>query len=157
MSETAAEKPAFRDAMSRRRCLIPADGFYEWLRVGPKEKQPYSFGMIDDSVFAFAGLWDRWRDPGGEVVETCTILTTKPNSLVTDVHDRMPVILRREDYDRWLDPGVKNPTLVAECLKPFHSGLMKKYPVSARVNRTENDGPDCALEAPLAETAQRLF
>jgi len=157
MSETAAEKPAFRDAMGRRRCLIPGDAFYEWLRVGVKEKQPYSFGMIDDSVFAFAGLWDRWRDAGGEVLETCTILTTKPNSLVADVHDRMPVILRREDYDLWLDPGVTNPTLVAECLKPFHSGLMKKYPVSTRVNRTENDGPDCALEVPIAATAQTLF
>ena len=157
MSETAAEKPAFRDAMSRRRCLIPADAFYEWLRVGVKEKQPYSFGMIDDSVFAFAGLWDRWRDPAGEVLETCTILTTKPNLLVADVHDRMPVILRREDYDLWLDPGVTNATLVAEYLKPFHSGLMKKYPVSTRVNRTENDGPDCALEVPIAVTAQTLF
>jgi putative SOS response-associated peptidase YedK len=157
MSETAAEKPAFREAMSRRRCLIPADAFYEWLRIGVKEKQPYSFGMIDDSVFAFAGLWDRWRDAGDEVLETCTILTTKPNSLVADVHDRMPVILRQEDYDLWLDPGVTNPAHVAECLKPFHSGLMKKYPVSMRVNRTENDGPDCALEAPMAATAQTLF
>jgi putative SOS response-associated peptidase YedK len=90
MSETAAEKPAFRDAMSRRRCLIPADGFYEWLRVGVKEKQPYSFGMMDESVFAFAGLWERWRDPAGEALETCTILTTKPNSLVADVHDLCP-------------------------------------------------------------------
>jgi putative SOS response-associated peptidase YedK len=103
MSETAAEKPAFRDAMSRRRCLIPADGFYEWLRVGLKQKQPYSFVIIDGSVFVFAGLWDPLRDPGGEVLETCTILTTRPNSLVADVHDRMPVILRREDYDLWLD------------------------------------------------------
>jgi len=74
MSETAAEKPAFRDAMSRRRCLVPADGFYEWVRLRPKEKQPYNFGMIDDSVFAFAGLWERWRDPAGENIETCTIL-----------------------------------------------------------------------------------
>jgi putative SOS response-associated peptidase YedK len=93
MSETAAEKPAFRDAMSRRRCLIPADAFYEWKKIGTKEKQPYSFGMMDDSVFAFAGLWERWRDPAGEVLETCSILTTKPNALVADVHDRMPAIL----------------------------------------------------------------
>lgn len=157
MSETAAEKPAFRDAMSRRRCLIPADGFYEWLRVGVKEKQPYSFGMMDDSVFAFAGLWERWRDPAGEALETCTILTTKPNSLVADVHDRMPLILRQEDYDLWLDPGVTNVALVAECLKPFHSGLMKKYPVSVRVNRPENDDPECAREVPIAVTTQTLF
>ena len=76
MSETAAEKPAFRDAMRLRRCLIPASAFYEWLKTGPQEKQPYNFGMIDDSIFAFAGLWERWRDPAGEVIETCTILTT---------------------------------------------------------------------------------
>jgi putative SOS response-associated peptidase YedK len=125
MSETAAEKPALRHAMSRRRCLIPADGFYEWLRVGVREKHPYSFGMMDDSVFAFAGLWEAWRDPAGEALETCTILTTKPNSLVADVHDRMPLILRRENYDLWLDPGATNVALVAECLKPFLSGLMK--------------------------------
>ena len=99
MSETAGEKPAFRDAMRQRRCLIPAYGFYEWKKLGGKEKQPYSFGMIDDSVFAFAGLWERWRDPAGESIETCTILTTKPNSLVANVHDRMPVILKLEDYD----------------------------------------------------------
>jgi putative SOS response-associated peptidase YedK len=157
MSETAAEKPAFRDAMSRRRCLIPADAFYEWLRVGVKEKQPYCFGMIDDSVFAFAGLWDRWRDAGGEVLETCAILTTKPNSLVADVHDRMPVILRQGDYDLWLDPGVTNVALVAECLQPFRSGLMKKYPVSTRVNRPENDDQECAREVAMASPALRLF
>ena len=99
----------------------------------------------------------RRASSNGEVLETCTILTTKPNLLVADVHDRMPVILRQEAYELWLDPGVTNPTLVAECLKPFHSGLMKKYPVSTRVNRTENDGPDCALEVPIAATAQTLF
>jgi putative SOS response-associated peptidase YedK len=157
MSETASEKPAFRDAMSQRRCLIPADAFYEWVRVGVKEKQPYSFGMIDDSTFAFAGLWERWREPAGEVLETCTILTTNPNSLVADAHDRMPVILRQEDYDLWLDPGVTNAALVAECLKPFHSGLMKKYPVSTRVNRPENDDPECAREVPIAITTPTLF
>jgi putative SOS response-associated peptidase YedK len=86
--------------------LIPADSFYEWEKIGPKEKQAYNFGMIDDSVFGFAGLWERWRDPAGDVVETCTILTVTPNSLVADVHDRMPAILRAEDYDLRLDPGV---------------------------------------------------
>ena len=94
MCETAAEKPAFRNAMSMRRCLIPADGFYEWRGIGPKLKQPFNIGMADDSVFAFAGLWERWRDPAGELLETCTILTTQPNSLVAEVHDRMPVILK---------------------------------------------------------------
>jgi putative SOS response-associated peptidase YedK len=102
-------------------------------------------------------LWERWRDPASEVLETCTILTTKPNSLVADVHDRMPVILRQEDYELWLDPGVTDSALVAECLKPFHSGLMKKYPVSTQVNRSENDGPECAREVPIAITTQTLF
>jgi putative SOS response-associated peptidase YedK len=159
MSETAAEKSAFRDAMKRRRCLIPTDGFYEWKKLGRKEKQPYNFGMIDDSVFAFAGLWERWRDPAGEFIETCTILTTKPNSLVADVHDRMPVILKPEDYDLWLDPGMTDAAIVADCLKPFDPRLMKTYPVSTWVSRTENDDPECAREVPIASTgtAQTLF
>ena len=157
MSETAAEKPAFRDAMSLRRCLIPADGFYEWRTIGSKQKQPFNIGMADDSVFAFAGLWERWRDPSGQILETCTILTTRPNSLVADVHDRMPAILQTEDYDLWLDPGVTKPALVANCLKPVDAMLMKKYPVSARVNRPENDDYSCAQEVPALATAQTLF
>jgi len=157
MSETAAAKPAFRDAMKLRRCLIPADGFYEWLRIGAKDKQPYNFGMADDSVFAFAGLWDRWRDPAGTIVETCTILTSRPNSLVADVHDRMPVIMRPDDYELWLDPGVTDSSRVAECLGPFSPTLMKKYPVSARVNRPENDDEACAREVQIPSTAQTLF
>ena len=157
MAETAAEKPAFRDAMKLRRCLIPADGFYEWKRLGPKEKQPYNFGMADDSPFAFAGLWERWRDHDDHTIETCTILTTKPNWLIADVHDRMPVMLTAEDYDLWLDPGITNPKRVADCLRAFDAALMKKYPVSARVNRSENDNPDCAREIPVAATPLSLF
>lgn len=157
ISETAAERPAFRDAMRRRRCLIPADGFYEWERVGPKEKQPYNFGMADDSLFAFAGLWERWQDPSGETIESCTILTTKPNSLVANIHDRMPAILKPEDYELWLDPGVTDPAPVADCLKPFDARVMKKYAVSIRVNHPENDDPECAREIPLPWPAQTLF
>jgi putative SOS response-associated peptidase YedK len=93
MSETAAQKPAFRDALRFRRCLVPADGFYEWVRLGAKEKQPYQFQMADGSSFAFAGLWERWQGRENEIVESCTILTTKPNSLVSEVHKRMPVIV----------------------------------------------------------------
>ena len=118
------------------------------------QRQP---GENDDSLFAFAGLWERWRDPAGELLETCTILTTKPNALVADVHDRMPAILATEDYDLWLDPGVTDPARIADCVKPFDPRLMKKYPVSARVNRPENDGPECAQEVPIAFTAQTLF
>src|SRR5713226_5355386 len=157
MSETAAEKPAFRDAIKRRRCLIPADGFFEWKKIGPKEKQPYNFGLATGSLFAFAGLWDRWRDPKNNILETCSILTTRPNSLVADVHDRMPAILKPEDYDLWLDPGMTNVALLADCFTPLDPRLMKKYPVSTRVNRAENDDPECAQEVPLANAAPLLF
>jgi putative SOS response-associated peptidase YedK len=156
MSETAADKPAFRGALRLRRCLIPADCFYEWQSMGSKQKQPFSIGMAEDSTFAFAGLWERWQDPGGEIIETCTILTTKPNALVADVHDRMPVILKADDYDLWLDPTVRNPALVAACFKPFDATLMKKYPVSTRVNRPENDDPECAREIAVS-LPQTLF
>jgi putative SOS response-associated peptidase YedK len=157
MSETAAEKPAFRDAIKRRRCLIPADGFYEWKKIGPREKQPYNFGLATGSVFAFAGLWDRWRDPKNNVIETCTILTTRPNALVADVHDRMPAILRVEDYECWFDPGITNTETVVDCLKPFDVGLMRKYPVGTRVNRPENDDEECAREVAIETTAPTLF
>ena len=113
--------------------------------------------MADDSLFAFAGLWERWRDPAGEFLETCTILTTKPNSLVADVHDRMPVILKPEDYDLWLDPGVTDAALVTDTLKPFDPRLMKKYPVSTRVNRAENDDQECAREIQIASNAPTMF
>jgi putative SOS response-associated peptidase YedK len=157
MSETAAEKPAFRDAMRQRRCLIPADGFYEWEKLDAKQKQPYAFGMADDSVFAFAGLWERWRDPAGEFVETCTILTTKPNALVSVVHDRMPAIVKPGDYELWLDLGFADVVALADCLKPFDSRLMKKWPVSTRVNRAENDDQECSQEVSIANIAQSLF
>jgi putative SOS response-associated peptidase YedK len=157
MSETAAEKPAFREAMRWRRCLIPADGFYEWQRVGPKEKQPYNFGMIDGSLFAFAGLWERWRDPSGQAVQTCTILTTRPNSLVAGVHNRMPVILGRDVYDLWLDPDMTNPARIMDLLAPFEARSMKRFPVSVRVNRPENDDPACVDEVPPLQAVQSLF
>jgi putative SOS response-associated peptidase YedK len=146
MSETAASKPAFREAMRWRRCLVLADGFYEWQKVSPKQKQPYNFGMADDSMFAFAGLWERWKDPGRGIVESCTILTTEPNFLVAGVHNRMPAILRSEDYDHWLDPGITDPARVADLLAPFDPRQMKKYPVSTRVGAVKNDDPECAKE-----------
>lgn len=157
MSETAAEKPAFRDALRFRRCLLPADGFYEWKRLGAREKQPFQFQMADGSSFAFAGLWERWQGPNKELVETCTILTTKPNSLISDVHDRMPVILASGDYDLWLDPAIKDANRVAGCLRPFDTNLMKKYPVSTRVNRSENDDEECAREVPVEQPVPLLF
>ena len=109
------------------------------------------------SLFAFAGLWDRWRDPKNNILETCTILTTQPNSLVADVHDRMPAILRVEDYEGWLDPGIADAKAVLYCLKPFDAGLMKKYPVSSRVNRPENDDEECAREVSIESAPMTLF
>jgi putative SOS response-associated peptidase YedK len=120
---------------------------------GSKQKQPFSIGMADDSMFAFAGLWESWTDPTGEIVETCTILTTTPNSVVVDVHNRMPVILPIEHYARWLDPHINDPLLIGDYLKPFDPARMKKYPVSTRVNRPENDDHECAQEVPIAVTA----
>ena len=113
--------------------------------------------MADDSAFAFAGLWDRWPDRNNNPIETCTILTTKPNSLVADVHDRMPVMLRPEDYDLWLDRGITDSKHVVDCLQPFDATLMKKYPVSTRVNRPENDDQECARKIAMASPALRLF
>jgi putative SOS response-associated peptidase YedK len=104
--------------------------------------------MGDDSLFAFAGLWDRWKDPTGQVVESCSILTTTPNALLADVHNRMPAILSPENYDLWLDPGLERVNAVTELLSPFDARLMKRYPVSNRVNFVKNDDPDCAV--PLA-------
>ena len=142
-SETVTGKPAFREAFESRRCLIPADGFYEWRRAG-NTKQPFHFGLQDDSLFAFAGLWDCWTDARGQMVESCSILTTTPNSLLADVHDRMPVILNPEHYDLWLDPGFRRVDALKEMLNPFDATLMRRYPVSTRVNFVKNDDPECA-------------
>src|SRR5215471_316638 len=155
VSETAAEKPAFREALRRRRCLIPADAFYEWKATGPKQKQPYSIGMADDSLFAFAGLWDSWEDPSRGLIKSCTILTTEANALLKDLHNRMPVILNTGDYDRWLDPGITDPSKIDDLLRPFDARLMRFYPVTTSVNRVENDGPECAEETAEAITGRQ--
>ena len=152
-SEDAASKPAFRESLKKRRCLVPADGFYEWQRAG-KIRQPYCFQLMNDSVFAFAGIWDRWKDATGLWIETFSILTTSPNALTSEVHDRMPVILPAEHYDLWLDPGFTNMQGVTEMLKPYDAGLMKKYPVSDRVNAVANDDAQCAEAIDLVHMAE---
>lgn len=146
VSETAAEKPAFKESMKKRRCLIPADGFYEWKKLGPKAKQAYNIGMKEDGVFAFAGLWDRWKSPEGKEVLSCTVLTTEANPLLKDIHNRMPVIIEKDDYDIWLDPGMTDPNKLADLLKPFDSRKMRIYPVNSTVNSVKNQGPECAEE-----------
>jgi putative SOS response-associated peptidase YedK len=155
-SETAATKPAFRDALACRRCLVPADGFYEWARTG-KAKQPYCFEVNDGELFAFAGIWERWKDPSGQWIKSCSILTTTPNAVTSAVHDRMPVILDGADYDLWLDPGMKNVDAVSELLKPYDARLMRCYPVSTRINHAVNDDEECCRPVELAETQNRLF
>src|ERR1700688_144143 len=155
-SETAGTKPAFRDALKSRRCLIPADGFYEWQRVG-KTKQPYCFEVGNALMFAFAGIWDRWKDPSGNWVKTCSILTTTPNAVTSTVHDRMPVILDADSYDLWLDPGMQNVAVISELLKPCDARLMRSYPVSARVNHVANDDEECSRPVDVAPTQSGLF
>ncbi len=142
--ETLAEKPAYRGAYKYKRCLIPADGFYEWkAQPGTKTKLPYFIHMKDGQPFAFAGLWDEWRGPDGSPVRTCTIITTAPNSLMASIHDRMPVILRPEDYPEWLDAGPQAAQSLQHLVAPFPPELMEAYPVSALVNSPSNDRAEC--------------
>jgi putative SOS response-associated peptidase YedK len=157
-AETVATTASFREPLKSQRCLIPADGFYEWVRNG-KTKQPYCFEVNDGQLFAFAGLWDRWRNPRREVIESCTILTTMPNSLLADIHDRMPAILRPADYDLWLDPALRNTAAVSEMLKPFDATVMRRYPVSTRINQVQNDDADCAtpIETDSSPSQAQLF
>ena len=130
-SETAHTLPAFRDAMKYRRCLVPADGFYEWKRSGTT-KQPYCFEVRDGELFAFAGLWEGWKDPGGQWIKTCTILTTTPNAVTSGVHDRMPVILDAGDYDLWLDPGMKDAAAISQLLSTLPALRARRKPALVR-------------------------
>ena len=155
-SETAQEKPAFRDALKSRRCLIPADGFYEWVRRG-KSKQPYCFEVAEGELFAFAGIWDRWKDPNCNWIKTCSILTTTPNAVTSAVHDRMPVILDPDSYDLWLDPGMRDLSAASELLRPYDAQQMRCFPVSTRINHVANDDEACSAPVELAEVQNRLF
>ena len=155
-SETAATKPAFRDPLKFRRCLIPADAFYEWKRNGTS-KQPYCFEVNEGKLFAFAGLWDGWKNADGQWIKTCTILTTTPNSVTGAVHDRMPVILDPDSYDPWLDPGMQNVATISELLKPYDARLMRSYPVSTRLNHVANDDEECSRPVELAGIQNQLF
>lgn len=144
-SETLREKPAFKNLFARKRCIIPADGFYEWKKVG-KEKQPMCITMKTGEPFAFAGLYDTWTSPEGEKVHSCTIITTKPNDVVADIHDRMPVILRHEDEGVWLDREKFDSDLLHSLLVPYDSNMMRAYPVPAMVGSPKNDIPECIEE-----------
>ena len=138
-SETVTEKPAFRDSFKRRRCIIPADGYYEWQKTGGR-KQPYYFIMRDEHPFGVAGLWDRWKSPEGEVIETCTILTTEANEMAGEIHDRMPVILHLDDYSLWLDHDTRKLEMVEDLLRPYPADEMASYPVSTLINSPRSQG-----------------
>lgn len=142
-AETAADKPAFRDSFLKRRCLIPADGFYEWQKL-PKGKLPHYFYAADRKPLALAGLWSNWQDPEtGEWLRSCTILTGEPNSLVSDVHDRMPVILPEDSWGAWLDRDNQDRSLLENLIAVFPGTQMSEHPVSTLVNKVANNYPEC--------------
>ncbi|KAB2968030.1 MAG: SOS response-associated peptidase [Thermoanaerobaculia bacterium] len=143
-AESLGEKPAFRDSFRKRRCLIPADGFYEWKKEGAG-KQPWLLRLRGGGVLAFAGLWSRWQDPaGGAPLESCAIVTTTPNELAATVHDRMPVVLPFDRHGTWLDPEAAAPALAA-LLRPFPAEEMEAFPVSKLVNSPAHDEPGCIV------------
>jgi len=153
-SETVADKPAFRSAFLRRRCLVPADGFFEWAALptagGAKpRKQPWHFHMQQCAPFAMAALWERWQDPQGQAIDSCTLLTTSANAEVAAVHHRMPVILSPDDYAHWLDHGNRDPQQLQSLLRPLPDGQLSAYAVSTRVNSAAHDDPQCI--APLSQ------
>lgn len=148
--ETIAEKPSFRMAYRRHRCLLPADGFYEWMPVpgasgASARKQPVHVGMKDGALFGMAGLYERWRSEEGEILDTCTIVTTEANERLRSVHDRMPLIVAPGEYARWLDPARDE---AADLLVPFPSEAMAYYPISARVNNVHHDDASLILHTP---------
>jgi putative SOS response-associated peptidase YedK len=146
--ETIASKAAFRSAFQSRRCLVPADGFYEWQKTG-WGKVPHYFTMRDESLFAFAGLWESWRNPGGEEIRSVSLITTQPNALVAPLHDRMPVILTRENESAWLDQATPADSLTA-MLSPYPAEEMKERAVSTAVNSAREDSPALLAAAPSA-------
>jgi putative SOS response-associated peptidase YedK len=141
-ADTVADKPAFRDAFRRCRSLIVADGFYEWQKTNGK-KQPYFIGLKDQSPFAFAGLWERWNNPEGDAVESCALITTEADAIVRPIHDRMPVILQRQDYEQWLDLENQNTMSLQKLLQPYPGEAMMAYPVSSFVNNPRNEASRC--------------
>jgi|CXWL01.1.fsa_nt_gi putative SOS response-associated peptidase YedK len=146
-AETVAEKPSFRSAFKKRRCLIVATGFYEW-HVQGRAKQPMWIGLRNQQPFAFAGLWEHWTSSDGQPLETCTIITTEPNDLMAPIHNRMPVILASTAYDQWLDPTFQHTELLKALLRPYPSEELMAYAVSTLVNNPRHDAPQCLEPVP---------
>ncbi|MEW6337912.1 MAG: SOS response-associated peptidase [Acidobacteriota bacterium] len=145
-AETVMEKPAFRAAFRARRCLIVADGFYEWQKLGDR-KRPHHIRMADGRPFGFAGLWESWTGADGQTVESCAIVTTTPNEVLAPIHDRMPAIVEPESYAAWLDPTQRDAAVLAGILRPYAAGAMVATPVSLVVNNPANDAPECIWPA----------
>ncbi|MRR10848.1 SOS response-associated peptidase [bacterium] len=141
-AETVAEKPGFKQAFARRRCIVVADGFYEWQQAG-KTKAPHYVHLKNDRPMGFAGLYEHWRSPQGEALDTCAIITTAANALMQPIHDRMPVILDRTSFGGWLDPAAKDLNKLADLLRPYDPDQMESYPVGPLVNSPGNDSPEC--------------
>lgn len=146
--ETVADKPSFRDAFKRRRCLVPADGFYEWKAEG-RVKQPYYFSMKDGTPFALGGVWESWRAPNGDILRTCCLITTAPNEIMMPVHDRMPVIVSPDDYAQWL---TGEPVEAQALIKPYPIEDMQAWAVSRRVSRSGEEGADLINPVELEPT-----
>jgi putative SOS response-associated peptidase YedK len=143
--ETVAKKPEFRIAFRRRRCLIPADGFYEWKKTEAGTRQPFFIRLAKDGPFAFAGLWECWRRDDALAIESCTIITTEANKLLRHLHDRMPVILADEDFDAWLDPTIDDPGTLQALIQPLPAEALTAYRVSTLVNSPRNESPECIV------------
>ncbi len=143
-SETVHEKPSFKQAFLARRCIIPASGFFEWEKVG-KEKVPHYIHLRDGDVMSLAGLWERWKSPEGRELETCTILTTAANSLIKKVHDRMPVILHRAEFDIWLNREIDDINRLTELFHPYPSDQLEEYVVTKAVSSPSNDSSECII------------
>jgi putative SOS response-associated peptidase YedK len=141
-AETVREKPTFRAAFARRRCLLPADGFYEWERRPDGSKQAWFIRRADGAPLAMAGLWDAWRGDGGELVRSCAVVTTTANSLMAPIHDRMPVLIPSSDWATWLDPSNEGTAELTHLLVPAEARLLERYAVTARVNTVRNNGPE---------------
>jgi len=155
-SETITTTASFRDPFRTQRCLIPSDGFYEWAQ-SRKNKQPYCFEVGDGEIFAFAGLWDRWIDPHGKEIESCTIITTRANVYLSDIHDRMPVILPSGAYSSWLDPALRDNRIAMGWLVRY-AGAMRRYAVSTRTKQVQSDDEECASPVETETPPQgRLF
>lgn len=141
-AETLIEKPSFRDAFKKRRCLVIADSFYEWKRSQDKPKTPMRIKLKSNELFAMAGLWERWKSPAGKTIYSCTVITTAPNELMKDIHDRMPVILKPEDEKVWLNPAINDINPLNHLLKSLPEEMMEAYEVSSLVNSPKNNSPN---------------